>query len=86
MPARMHAQHKPINLQRTEYCTLNMSAGTYMLHKPINRIVYNSAGEAAGIVSVNEEGKVCAYACPFACAYTLLSLFMCAYTLALIHV
>jgi len=31
--------------------------GTYMLHKPINRIVYNSAGEAAGIVSVNEEGK-----------------------------
>ena len=84
--ARMYVQHKPINLQQTEDYELTIPAGTYMLHKPINRIVYNSAGEAAGIVSVNEEGKVCAYACLFACAYTLQSLFICTYTLALIHV
>ena len=82
----MYVQHKPINLQQTEDYELTMPAGTYMLHKPINRIVYNSAGAAAGIVSVNEEGKVCAYACLFACAYTLQSLFICTYTLALIHV
>jgi len=31
--------------------------GTYMLHKPIKRIVYNDAGEACGVVSLDEEGK-----------------------------
>ncbi|EKX54040.1 hypothetical protein GUITHDRAFT_159164 [Guillardia theta CCMP2712] len=39
--------------------------GTYMLHKPIERIVYNSAGEACGVVSMNEEGKPAFAKCKF---------------------
>lgn len=31
--------------------------GTYMLHKPVEKIVYDSDGKAAGIVSVGEDGK-----------------------------
>mmetsp|Transcript_82077 Transcript_82077/g.120313 ORF Transcript_82077/g.120313 Transcript_82077/m.120313 type:complete len:317 (+) Transcript_82077:499-1449(+) len=31
--------------------------GTYMLHKPVNKIVYDDAGQACGVVSVGEDGK-----------------------------
>eukprot|EP00918_Siedleckia_nematoides_P052480 GHVU01114646.1.p1 GENE.GHVU01114646.1~~GHVU01114646.1.p1 ORF type:complete len:442 (+),score=101.19 GHVU01114646.1:191-1327(+) len=31
--------------------------GTYMLHKPVNRIVYDGEGKVCGVVSVDEEGK-----------------------------
>jgi Rab GDP dissociation inhibitor len=31
--------------------------GTYMLHKPIEKVVYDSEGKAAGILSVGEDGK-----------------------------
>mmetsp|Transcript_30671 Transcript_30671/g.82076 ORF Transcript_30671/g.82076 Transcript_30671/m.82076 type:complete len:309 (-) Transcript_30671:639-1565(-) len=31
--------------------------GTYMLNKPIDRVVYNEQGAACGVVSVGEDGK-----------------------------
>jgi Rab GDP dissociation inhibitor len=31
--------------------------GTYMLNKPVSRIVYNAEGQACGVVSVGEDGK-----------------------------
>mmetsp|Transcript_46545 Transcript_46545/g.110892 ORF Transcript_46545/g.110892 Transcript_46545/m.110892 type:complete len:499 (-) Transcript_46545:89-1585(-) len=39
--------------------------GTYMLHKSIDRIVYNDAGEARGVVSKGEDGLPAFAKCKF---------------------
>jgi len=40
-----------------------------MLHKPVNRIVYDGEGKVCGVVSVDEEGKVrmCVWMCVWMC-------------------
>ena len=40
-----------------------------MLHKPVNRIVYDSEGKACGVVSVGEDGKEAYAKCKFMVHY-----------------
>jgi len=39
--------------------------GTYMLHKPIERVVYDAGGRACGVVSTGEDGQPAFAKCKF---------------------
>ena len=39
--------------------------GTYMLHKPIERVVYDAGGRACGVVSTGEDGQPAFAQCKF---------------------
>jgi hypothetical protein len=49
-----------------------------MLHKPVNRIVYDSEGKACGVVSVGEDGKEAYAKCKFMVHY--MYIYICIHT------
>ena len=43
--------------------------GTYMLHKPIERVVYDAGGRACGVVSTGEDGQPAFAKCKYTCDF-----------------
>jgi len=57
--------HKHVEKKKAFARLAAVYGGTYMLHKPVNRIVYDSEGKACGVVSVGEDGKEAYAKCKF---------------------